>query len=116
MERKQQDHFLGVRLTNIREVFSPNSLLLWFLVGVAAFFGCEIVLARFGSLHVGVGVGWCGRRLGSPGGCWLVWALSWLPSPFMWGGVLRLFGVYVGVILPGKLLGCFTCMFFKWIV
>ena len=34
------------------------------LVGVAAFFGSEVVLAPFGSLHVGVGVGWCGRLLG----------------------------------------------------
>ena len=31
------------------------------LVGVAAFFGSEVVL---GSLHVGVSVGWCGRLLG----------------------------------------------------
>ena len=34
------------------------------LVGVAAFLGSEVVLAPFGSLHVGVGIGWCGRLLG----------------------------------------------------
>ena len=32
----------------------------WVLVGVAAFLGLEVV----GSLHVWVGVGWCGRLLG----------------------------------------------------
>ena len=37
------------------------------LVGVAAFFGSEVVLAPFGSLHVGVGVGWCGRLLRADG-------------------------------------------------
>ena len=31
------------------------------LVGVAAFFGSEVVL---GSLHVEVSVGWCGRLFG----------------------------------------------------
>ena len=48
-----------------------------------------------------------------PPRCWIVWppswALkwSWLPfAPFMWGGVLELFGVYVGVIL------CFTSLYF----
>ena len=52
------------------------------LVGVAAFFGSEVVLAPFGSLHVG-------------------------------GGVLKLFGVYIGVIvfiktssLPGAIGHC----------
>ncbi len=52
--------------------FSPNNLLLGFLsldlalvlVGVAAFLNSEKVLAPFGSLHVGVGVGWCGHLLG----------------------------------------------------
>ena len=39
------------------------------LVGVAAFFGSEVVLAPFGSLHVGVGVGWCGRLLGRRSRC-----------------------------------------------
>ena len=34
------------------------------LVGVAAFFGSEVVLAPFGSLH--------------GGGCWLVWPPSWV--------------------------------------
>ena len=35
------------------------------LVGVAGFLGSEVVLARFGSLHVGAGVGWfaCFLRL-----------------------------------------------------
>ena len=34
------------------------------LVGVAAFFGCDMVLAPFGSLHVRVGVGGYGIYLG----------------------------------------------------
>ena len=44
------------------------------LVGVAAFFDSEVVLAPFGSLHVG-------------------------------GGVLELFGVYVGVVFQTILTG-----------
>ncbi len=46
------------------------------LVGVAAFLGSEVVLAPFGSLHVGVGVGWCGRLLG----LWSGLGSLWLPS------------------------------------
>ena len=74
----------------------------WVLVGVVGFLGSEVVLSPVVSrclplspvvsLHVGVGVGWCGRHLGlwsvlSPvvpvvslhvgGGCWLVWSASW---------------------------------------
>ena len=76
-----------------------------------AFLGSDVVLAPFGSLHVGSGVGWGGR---------LLWALKWsrLPlAPFLRGWVLvgvapffglssglgslssyKLFGVYAGVI------------------
>ena len=43
------------------------------LVGVAAFFGSEVVL---GSLHVEVSVGWCGRFLG----LWSGLGSLWLPS------------------------------------
>ena len=65
------------------------------LVGVAAFFGSEVVL---GSLHVEVSVGWCGRLLG----LWSGLGSLWLPSCAMWQKKMSAWPFTVAVERLGK--------------
>ena len=77
------------------------------LVGVAEFLGSDVVSAPFGSLHLGLGVGWGGCLLGWSWlplcglGCWLVW----LPSLGSQVVLAPLGSLYLGVFTGVNCLG-----------
>ena len=82
----------GWVLVGMAAFFGLSSGLMWgwVLVGVAAFLGSEVVLAPFGSLHVGVGVAWCG-------------CLQVFDQVTRFNlNLLKLFGFYAGVILQSS--------------